>query len=101
MHQLELKRIFGDIEFKTAIFYGDIDYKEIYQLLDMNCKRILYVKETENFNTSINKKVYNGLDYILTTNQETYDKIKQYCGQDSNIKLINPISNLNDFYELI
>ena len=101
MHRLELKRIFGDIKFKTAIFYGDIDYKEIYQLLDMDCKRILYVKETENFNTSINKKVYNGLDYILTTKQETYDKIKQYCGQDSNIKLISPISNLNDFEKLI
>ncbi len=101
MHQLELTRIFGDIKFKAAIFSSNIDYKKIYQLSDLNCKKILYVAQPDDFNTNINKKVYNSLDCIVTTNKETYDIIKQYLGQDSNIKLINPINNLNDFNKLV
>ena len=101
INRIELNRIYGDITFKAAIFYGNINYKKIYQLSDLECKRILYVKQKTDFNTNINKKVYNDIDCIATTNKETYDIIKEYCGQDKNIKLIDPINKLEDFNKLI
>ena len=97
IHKKELKRIYGDIKFRAVILYGDIDYKKIYQLSDLSCKKILYVKDKFVFNKNINKKVYNKLDYILTTNQETYDIIKKYCGDNKNLKLIKEIKGLEDF----
>lgn len=101
MHQIELDRIFNGITFKAAVFSGDINYKKIYQLSDFPCKTILYVKQKKDFNTKINKKVYNNINCIATTNKETYDIIKAYCGQENNIKLIDKIDKLEDLEKLI
>ncbi len=101
MHEIELKRIYQDIQFKTVILYGELDYKKIYQLSDMKCKRIFYIEDIKMFNQNVNKKVYQNLDVILTADKNTYDFIKNYCGQDNNIKLINPINELAEFDQFI
>lgn len=100
-NQIELDRIYGNIKFKAVILYGDIDYKKIYQLSQIDAIRIMYIKEEQEFNKEVNKKLYNNLDYILTSKKKTYDIIKKYCGQDNNIKLIDEIKNLNDFNNFI
>lgn len=97
INKLELTRIYQDIDFKAAILYGDIEYKKIYQLSELNCKKILYIKDKSQFNKNVNKNIYNNFDYILTPNKKIYDIIKQYCGQDKNIKLIKDINKLEDF----
>ena len=101
INDIELSRIYQEISFKAVILYGDIDYKKIYQYANMKCKKILYIKEQKYFNKEVNKEIYNTFDYILTTNPKTYDIIKQYCGQEQNIRLIEEIKCLDDFIELI
>lgn len=101
MHEIELKRIYQNIRFKAVILYGELNYKKIYQLSDMKCKRILYIEDIKMFNQNVNKKVYQNLDNILTTNQDAYNFIKNYCGQDNNIKLINSINELAEFKQFI
>ena len=101
LHKLELTRIYQNINFKAAILYGEIESKKLYQLSELNCKKILYIKEKHHLNKKVNKDIYNNMDYILTTNQETYDMIKEYCGQNNNLRLINDISNLQDFNDFI
>ena len=101
MQEIELTRIFQDIQFKAVVLYGEIDYKKIYQLSEMKCKKILYIENIPMFNTSVKKKIYQNLDQILVTNQTTYDFVKKYCEQDTNIKLINPINDLTEFNQFI
>lgn len=101
MHEVELTRIYQNISFKAVILYGEIDYKKIYQLAEMKCKRIFYIEDEKMFNKDVSKKVYQNLDNILTTNQDIYNLIKDYCGQDTNIKLVNPINNLEEFSQFI
>ena len=98
MSKIELNRIFSKIKFKAVLMYGKIDYKKLYQLSNLDAKKILYVDKKEDFDININKDIYCNLDYILTCNQETYNIIKEYCGQDKNIKLINKIKGLEDVF---
>ena len=101
INNIELCRIYQDIDFKAVILYGDIDYKKIYQYANMKCKKILYIKEQKYFSKEVDKQIYNTFDYILTTNQKTYDIIKQYCGQEENIRLIEEINCLDGFIKFI
>ena len=39
INNIELSRIYQDIDFKAVILYGDIDYKKIYQYANMKCKK--------------------------------------------------------------
>ena len=44
---------------------------------------------------------YNKLDCVAVENQETFDMIKKYCGQDNNIRLVDKIEKVEDFDKLI
>lgn len=101
IHKNELDRIYQDIKFKAAILYGDVEDKKIYQLSKLECKKILYIMDKSCFNTNVNKEIYNKFSYILVTNKKAFEKVKEYCGENNNIKLVNNIKDLNDFNQYI
>lgn len=101
INKTEIARIYGGINLKAVIFYGEVDYKKLYQLSVFECKKILYVKNKNSFNKNINAQVYNKLDCVAVENQETFDMIKKYCGQDNNIRLVDKIEKVEDFDKLI
>ena len=101
INKTEIARIYGDINFKAVIFYGEVDYQKLYQLSAFECKKILYVRNKHNFNKNVNTEIYNSLYCIAVENQETFDIVKKYCGQDTNIKIVDTINKIEDFDKLI
>jgi len=101
MKKTELKRVFHNIKFSAVILFGSVEYKKIYLASELDAKKILYIKYPTSFNKQVNKEVYNNFDYILTTNYQCYNIIRDYCGQDKNIRIINEIKTLDDFNKYI
>ena len=98
---IEIKRTLGDVKNKAVIIFGSVEYRKIYQLHNLNAKKIMYLTDSALLNLRVNREIYNDFDYILVTNDEIYEYVKQYCFDDKNIKIIDKITNLNDFNKYI
>ena len=96
IYRTELKRIYDDIKFKGVILYGKIGVRKIYEFSNMKGKKIIYLAEKSDFNKKVNRKIYERFDWILTTDEDTFKMVKEYC-KSENIKKIDVIEDLNSF----
>lgn len=97
----ELKRIYVEIDIKTIIAYGKVETSKLYTFANFEGEKILYLNDSSQFNTKINKKVYAKYDYILVTDDATLDKVKNYCLKNTNIVKIDKISSLEEIEQYI
>lgn len=92
----ELKRIYAKIDINTIIAYGKIGINQLYTFSNFYGKKILYLNDVSEFNPKLNKKAYDKYDYILVTDDETFNTVTSYCLKTTNVVKINKINSLND-----
>ena len=97
----ELKRIYAEIDIQTIIVYGKVEKSKLYNFANFKGKKILYLNDSSQFSTKLNKKAYLKYDYILVSDDETLNKAKNYCLENTNIAKVNRINSLNDIEKYI
>lgn len=94
---LERERNYLDTDFEMVVLFGDLFYRKIYEFAHFPCKTIYYVNSDKHFNMRVHPSIYRTLDKILVTDEDTFNLVKEYIGNDKNIELISPVQSLNEF----
>ena len=94
---LERERNYLDTDFEMVVLFGDLFYRKIYEFAHFPCKTIYYVNSDKHFNMRVHPSIYRTLDKILVTDEQTFNLVKDYIGNDKNVELISPVQSLNEF----
>lgn len=101
-YKLDIKRLYGDIEFNVAIQFSGYDYKKVYQFSQFPCKRIIFahsdmLAEAEsrgNVRLDLMNYAYSTYDEVAVVSEGLSDSIKKISQNRASISFV---PNLFDY----